>query len=438
MPAGFSVSCAVWRCSSSPAAHGSHMAPGNMPKLVAKPRPMRRHGIIRRLGRRTTLGGHIFVKSAARFGIPDQWIRAVMAQESGGEEQAVSPVGAMGLMQLMPGTYQELQAEDGLGPDPFNPEDNILAGAAYIREMYDRYGAPGFLAAYNAGPEALDSYLAGDSQLPEETVEYLASVTPNLGNAVPMSGPLASYEVASASGAGSAPTIASFATGCDVNAAYDPDHPCTPAMADNIAATEQTPAPAGQASSGSCDLDTAYDPDSPCTAASGDVAGSQVASGVGACSLDAAYDPNAPCVPSDASTQVATVSEVSQQVPQTAAPEAGSALYQPVASPMVQPSPASQNVGPAAAPAPVTSIWAIQVGAFSSAGLARIVATSARAELPDEFRAAVIETPPTSPFGGLTLYRARLGNLSAQEATQACSRLNARQLPCIVVSASAA
>ena len=55
-------------------------------------------------------------------------------------------------MQIMPQTWAELRARYGLGTDPYDPHDNILAGAAYIRELHDRYGAPGFLAAYNAGP----------------------------------------------------------------------------------------------------------------------------------------------------------------------------------------------------------------------------------------------------------------------------------------------
>ena len=105
-----------------------------------------------------------------------------MQQESGGEEQAVSPTGAMGLMQVEPETYQDLQATYGLGADPFDPHNNILAGAAYISEMYQRYGAPGFLAAYNAGPEDVDEYLAGTSSLPDETVNYLAMVTPQSWN----------------------------------------------------------------------------------------------------------------------------------------------------------------------------------------------------------------------------------------------------------------
>jgi hypothetical protein len=99
----------------------------------------------------------------------------------------------MGLMQVMPGTYDLLRQRYALGGDPYEPRDNILAGAAYIREMYDLFGAPGFLAAYNAGPDRLTAYLSDGQPLPDETVAYLASVAPRLGDAVAMSGPLAAF-----------------------------------------------------------------------------------------------------------------------------------------------------------------------------------------------------------------------------------------------------
>ena len=66
----------------------------------------------------------------------------------------------MGLMQIMPKTYAELRARYHLGSNPYDPRDNILAGAAYLREMHDRYGSAGFLAAYNAGPDRYDEHLA--------------------------------------------------------------------------------------------------------------------------------------------------------------------------------------------------------------------------------------------------------------------------------------
>jgi len=122
-----------------------------------------------------------FVTEAAqRFGIPEAWIRAVMRVESRGDVRAVSPKGAMGLMQIMPDTWATLRVRHGLGANPYDPRDNILAGAAYLRDMHDRYGSPGFLAAYNAGPGRYEEYLAG-RPLPAETRAYVAALAPIIG-----------------------------------------------------------------------------------------------------------------------------------------------------------------------------------------------------------------------------------------------------------------
>jgi len=115
--------------------------------------------------------GHVEA-AAARFGLPVALIEAVIEAESGGRPRAVSSAGAMGLMQLMPGTWAELRGRLGLGGDPFDPADNILAGAAYLKELRDRYGTPGFLAAYNAGPGRYEASLAGRT-LPLETRRYV-------------------------------------------------------------------------------------------------------------------------------------------------------------------------------------------------------------------------------------------------------------------------
>lgn len=120
-------------------------------------------------------------EAAQRFGIPVSWINAVMGAESAGDARAVSRKGAMGLMQIMPDTWSELRTRYGLGRDPFDPRDNILAGAAYLREMHDRYGSPGFLVAYNAGPQRYDEYLAGVRALPAETRAYVAMLAPLVG-----------------------------------------------------------------------------------------------------------------------------------------------------------------------------------------------------------------------------------------------------------------
>jgi hypothetical protein len=63
----------------------------------------------------------------------------------------------------------------------FDPRDNILAGAAYLREMYDRFGSPGFLAAYNAGPARYAEHLATGRPLPRETRAYMATLAPLIG-----------------------------------------------------------------------------------------------------------------------------------------------------------------------------------------------------------------------------------------------------------------
>jgi soluble lytic murein transglycosylase-like protein len=118
----------------------------------------------------------IIAEAAQRFGLPNGWIAAVLRAESGGDPHAVSPKGALGLMQLMPQTWSELRARYGLGGDVFDPHDNIIAGAAYLRELFDRYGAPGCLAAYNAGPARYDAYRAGRQSLPAETLAYIAAV----------------------------------------------------------------------------------------------------------------------------------------------------------------------------------------------------------------------------------------------------------------------
>ncbi len=123
-------------------------------------------------------------EASQRFGVPERWIIEVIQIESRGVPSAVSPAGAMGLMQVMPSTYAGLRLRYGLGPDPYDLRDNILAGAAYLREMYDRYGAPGFLAAYNAGPGRWEEHLSGARRLPDETLRYLVRLGPIVGGYV--------------------------------------------------------------------------------------------------------------------------------------------------------------------------------------------------------------------------------------------------------------
>lgn len=131
--------------------------------------------------------GPYISEAALRFRVPETWIRAVMRQESGGRQTSAdgSPItssaGAMGLMQVMPGTYDLLRQRYALGPDPYDPRSNILAGTAYLKEMHARFGAPAFLAAYNAGPDRVDAYLNGSMILPDETLNYVAAIGPRIG-----------------------------------------------------------------------------------------------------------------------------------------------------------------------------------------------------------------------------------------------------------------
>ncbi len=123
-------------------------------------------------------------EASQRFGVPERWIRAVLRAESAGDVRAISSAGAMGLMQVMPDTWAGLRVRYRLGRDPYEPRDNIMAGTAYLREMWDRYGnVAAMLASYNAGPGRYDEYLATGRTLPAETRAYVAALVPALGGA---------------------------------------------------------------------------------------------------------------------------------------------------------------------------------------------------------------------------------------------------------------
>jgi hypothetical protein len=120
-------------------------------------------------------------EASRRFDMPANWVRAVLQLESKGDNRALSPKGAMGLMQIMPETFSELRLRYHLGADPYEPRTNILAGTAYLREMHDRYGPAGFLAAYNAGPGRYEDYLTHGRTLPKETHDYVTALAPAIG-----------------------------------------------------------------------------------------------------------------------------------------------------------------------------------------------------------------------------------------------------------------
>jgi hypothetical protein len=129
-------------------------------------------------------------EAARRFKLSEAWIRAVILKESGGRtlldnKPITSNAGAMGIMQLMPTTYDAMREQHGLGNDPYDPRDNVLAGAAYLSWLYERYGYPRMFAAYNAGPRRLEAQLAGRvRQLPAETRAYVSGIVQILGTKI--------------------------------------------------------------------------------------------------------------------------------------------------------------------------------------------------------------------------------------------------------------
>jgi membrane-bound lytic murein transglycosylase B len=130
----------------------------------------------------------LIVQASRKFKVPAEWIRAVMRQESGGRTMLaenipiVSSTGAMGMMQVMPGTYTEMAAQYGLGADPYNPRDNIYAGAGYLKWLHGKYGYPAMFAAYNDGPGNIEDHLHRGRPLPAETRGYIAAIGKSLGD----------------------------------------------------------------------------------------------------------------------------------------------------------------------------------------------------------------------------------------------------------------
>lgn len=318
-------------------------------------------------------------EASTRFVVPEKWIREVMRQESGGKEYingglTTSSVGAMGLMQLMPVTYAQMRDRYGLGPDPYAPHDNILAGTAYIREMYARYGSPGFLAAYNAGPGRLDSYLIGGTPLPHETVGYLTSIAPRLGDASAPTGPLAHYAVAET-------------TADDLNAR----------SLNGTLPLARAPAPAIQMASYQV----------PANTPSGDLN-------------------------SEMQARTARSPITSSPLAAYAPPVATPARVQPEPQASAHVILASANVG--ALPAMGAAGWTVQVGAFSSEAQAQAAAADARSRAHgalDRARPTVAAVPRAN---AATIYRAQLVGLTADSANDACGRLAREHVACLVVA----
>ncbi len=322
--------------------------------------------------------GPYITKASSRFDVPERWIREVMRVESGGRmyqggKLTTSHAGAMGLMQVMPGTYEELRLRHALDDDPYHPYDNIMAGTAYIREMYDLYGSPGFLAAYNAGPRRFEDYAIRNRGLPNETRRYVAKIAPSIAEHRPQresdAAMLAMYQIPS-----------------DI-----PEGPRYPR------GRQQAPVALAQASFG---RGTAARADTSVTAVTLVPPGAAVRQAV----LAMAPPPSPPPVAARGFSLIAPAM-------------AGSLPARPPAT--------AASAGP----------WAVQVGAFASDRLARAAAESARAKAPELARAS--PAVGTVRQGNGTLYRARLGGLSREAAMQACEKLTRTGGACIVLSPDA-
>jgi soluble lytic murein transglycosylase-like protein len=155
----------------------AYVPPSDMGLRVFAPSTGRSRFVLKRTGRGRAVAPQnhrsydpVIRSASLDHGVPAALVKAVIAAESSFDAAAVSPKGAMGLMQLMPGTAQELGVDDA-----FHSEQNVQGGTRYLRELYDRYGDwLRTLAAYNAGPEAVDRY---DGVPPyDETREYVKRV----------------------------------------------------------------------------------------------------------------------------------------------------------------------------------------------------------------------------------------------------------------------
>jgi hypothetical protein len=325
-------------------------------------------------------------EAATRFDMPHTWIRAVMRAESGGRlykangDLITSHAGAMGLMQVMPGTYEELRARHDLGEDPFHPRDNILAGTAYMREMYDIYGSPAFLAAYNAGPARLDDYLTNHRGLPDETRNYVRKIAPSLDREQPsVRSPAEQFAM------NQIPTVipAGLRFGRSGGTQY--------AAATALTTTPDTPGTNRVA------------PRRP---------------------VEVAQAPEPPRPPA---TRLAAVEP---PAPAPAEPSSGFRLISPA------------NAAPVMAPALGADArrtggqWAIQVGAFANQAQAQSAVGQARDQARGELSVGKPAIGTVRQGSGL-LYRARMTGLSKESATQACEKITRGKMNCVVLSPEA-
>ncbi|NHN84505.1 transglycosylase SLT domain-containing protein [Acetobacter musti] len=417
--------------------------------------------------------GPYIQEASQRFDVPELWIRGVIQRESGGRlfhngELVTSAPGAMGLMQLMPPTYDEIRSENNLGDDPYDPHDNILAGTAYIRQLYDTYGSPGFLAAYNAGPGRLEDFLGRNRTLPRETRNYVAAIGRQIAGTWPNNRSQADLLVAShespantayASAAMPSSTANSVRSAWAHRGSADTGQPVQVAEApsDGDDTANQTATPAYTHAW----APVARNPESPQAVSAAWSArlkseGAAQTAGAAAESSQGRAGETSAVWQSRLKSEDTTPVGVGASVSDTADSE-----EQPTAQPAVQrvsraaPARFSLVSRAAAATTPVPAgpmhttsgrsnqaiaqgarDWAIQVGAFSSSSLAQQAASHARARASSDLSGSRAQVASVRVSRG-QLFRARLTGLSRAEAVSACRRLDAGASNCVVVSPDA-
>ncbi|GAN60350.1 hypothetical protein ACI01nite_06560 [Acetobacter cibinongensis] len=395
--------------------------------------------------------GPYIQEAAKRFDVPEVWVRAVMQQESGGRlfhngSFVTSAPGAMGLMQLMPPTYDEMRAAYNLGSDAYEPHDNIMAGTAYLRQMYDTYGSPGFLAAYNAGPGRLEDFITRNRILPRETRNYVAAIGRKIVGISPANRSQADILVASHDSMAQSyqPILTNSATSAVSTAWANRSAGATATQPVQVASASAT------VGGGSSTYGADWHPlarNTATTTARNDV------SSVWAKRLAADGQTESAA---SAPVQVAQAVDSSDPIPNptedtSSSDDAVTSANAPVlrvaavttpqqTAPVTQP--ASRHlrfVSPAMAePAPLQSSrvrantpknWAIQVGAFGSASLAQQATGHAKTKASSALSGAKAQVA-TVQVKKSRLYRARLTNLSHDDAVAACRSLSG----CVVVS----
>jgi D-alanyl-D-alanine carboxypeptidase len=338
-------------------------------------------------------GPHIR-EASARFDVPEQWIRAVIEVESGGNTQVngrpiTSRAGAMGLMQIMPDTWTYLRRRHGLGSDPHDPRDNILAGTAYVREMYDRFGAPGNFAAYNAGPRRLEDHVDRGKPLPAETRNYVAMIWPAVQ--------------------GTAPRIR-----------------VSPAVERQIAVEQAPPHRVRRVTAAAwAGRDTGTTPaDLPQVAAAPRP------------SIDRIETTSLPAI---TRTETVSIEPIRPLPPLASAPSMPASARQPIAPQIAasppRPAPIASTVASVSVASRPGETWGVQVGAFRTREQADKAVQAATAIVPDMLRAARPTAMEVDTNAG-TLFRARLVGLDARQAVEACRQIAARGSDCRVVPPS--